>query len=833
MDSFLQDIRYALRTLAAKPGFTAAALLTLALGIGANTAIFSVINGFYLKPLPYPDSEYLVDVHNHYPGVIENAGSSIPDFLDRQARAPALESLALYTFGSYNMAADGRPDRVVGLRATPSLFPTLRVQPVLGRAFTDDDAVIGREKVVVLTHATWQNQFGGDAGVIGREVRFNGEPWTIIGVMPEGFAFPSRNVAMLMPFAFTEDQRGDFERGREFSGSIGRLKPGATIQQLDAQMDAIVLENADRIAAIGGARAQGFADFLRGKNFTGRAQNYHEMLVGELKDTVLILQGVVALVLLIACANVANLMLTRVIARNRELAIRTAIGADRWRLARQLLTEAMVLALGGAALGVLFAVWGIDLIVWLGLDQSANGFDVGIDARVLMFALGLAVLTGAISGLVPVVSLARVNANEVIKEGGRGNTGGKAAAAVRNSLVVVEMAMAVTLLVGAGLLIKSFAKLQDQDPGFQAEGVVTARLTLPANRFADDTARVQFADRMLERLRAIPGVEKVGVTQVLPFTGNGSQSSYNIVGQVVPNGQNGPHGHYRVVDEDYFAAMGIRMLAGRSFDRGLDQPRPLPPRDDQGNIVDVAQQPTIAVVIDKLLADKYFKGKDPIGQKLINGWVGEVVGVVDTVKNGQLQSDVTKETHYWYYRQRPDTGLNLVLRTSLDPDSISQQVRTAILAIDPEQPVFDIQTMDQRVTASLATQKAPMVLLAVFALVAIVLAAIGIYGVLAYAVSQRTPEIGVRMAMGASRTDVFQMVIGQGARLAALGVATGVLSAFALSRLMQSMLFGVEAADPSVFVVVSLVLAAVALFACWMPARRATAVDPLVALRYE
>lgn len=833
MDGFLQDIRYALRTLATRPGFTAAALLTLALGIGANTAIFSVINGFYLKPLPYPEGHRLVDVHNHYPGVIDQAGTSIPDYLDRKERAPALEDLAIYTFGSYNLAADGQPDRVVGLRASPSLFSTLRVQPMLGRAFTDEDAVIGREKVVVLTHGTWQRQFAADPQVIGREVRFNGEPWTIIGVMPEGFAFPNRNIAMLMPFAFTDAQRGDLERGREFSGSIGRLAPGATIEQLDAQMDAIVLENADRIAAIGGSRAQGFADFLRGKNFTGRAQDYHGMLVGGLKDTVLILQGVVALVLLIACANVANLMLTRVIARHRELAIRTAIGADRWRLARQLLTEAMVLALGGATLGVLFAVWGIDLIQWLGLDQSANGFDVGLDGRVLGFALGLAIVTGLVSGLVPVVSLSRVNANDVIKEGGRGNTGGKAAAAVRNSLVVVELAMAVTLLVGAGLLIKSFAKLQDQNPGFDATGVVTARLTLPANRFPDPESRVQFTDRMLDRLRTIAGVEKVGVTQVLPFTGNGSQSSYNIVGQQVPAGQNGPHGHFRVVDEDYFAAMGIELIAGRSFDRGLDQARPLPERDDQGNIIDLERQPTIAVIIDKLLADKHFKGQDPLGQRIINGWVGEVVGVVDTVKNGQLQADVTKETHYWYYRQRPDTGLNLVLRTSLDPETVSRQVREAILAIDPEQPVFDIQTMDQRVAASLTTQKAPMVLLALFALVAITLAAIGIYGVLAYAVSQRTPEIGVRMAMGASRTDVFQLVIGQGARLAAIGVGTGLVAAFALSRLMQSMLFGVEPADPAVFVLVSAVLGAVALIACWLPARRATAVDPLVALRYE
>jgi len=833
VDTFLQDLRYACRALAAKPGFTAAALLTLALGIGANTAIFSVINGFFLRPLPFPDSERLVIVYNTYPkSDLEEAGTSIPDYLDRKQRAAGLEDLAMYTFDSFNLAADGRPERLVGLIATPSLFTTLGVQPALGRAFTDDDAVVGRDKVVVLSHATWQNQFGGEPSVIGREVRFNGQPWTVIGVMPEGFVFASERINLWVPFAFTDAQRSDDERGNEYSSSIGRLKPGATPAQLDEQFTAIVMQNADRVASLG-ERGAGFANWLREGNFTGKSKRYQEYLVGNMKDTLLLLQAAVALVLLIACANVANLMLTRVLARQKELAVRTALGADRWRLARQLLTEALVLAAAGAAAGILIAVWGIELIEWLGIDRSAQGFDVGLDGRVLLFALGVSLLTGLVFGLVPVLSLSRVSPNEVIKEGGRGNTGGRGAAAVRNGLVVLELALAVTLLVGAGLLIKSFAKVNELSPGFQSAGVLTVRLELPDARYPDRPARVAFTDRLLERVRALPGIESAGTVSTLPFSNQGSQSSYNIEGRVVPDGQSEPHGHIRMVDEGYFATLRIPLLKGRSFDPAQDPDRgyrPPPPGTDGLGL----QDGPMAVVIDRLLADKHFKDQDPLGQFILNnGRRGEIVGVVEVVKNGQLQVEPTKETYYWYYRQRPDSTLSLVLRTALPTEAVLKQVRDALVGIDPEQPVFDVKTMDERISESLATRRAPMVLAAVFAAVALVLAAIGIYGVLAYSVSQRIPELGVRMAMGASREQVFKLVLSQGARLTAIGVGGGALAAFGLTRLMQSLLFGVEPADPVVFVAVLVALAAVAMLACFLPARRATRVDPLEALRYE
>lgn len=836
MDSFLQDLRYALRALTAKPGFTAAALLTLALGIGANTAIFSVINGFYLRPLPYPDGDRLVTVYNTYPkSGLEEAGTSIPDYLDRKSRAPALEDLAMYTFDSFNLSADGRPDRLLGLIATPSLFTVLQTQPALGRAFTDDDAVIGREKVVVLTHQTWTTKFNADPQIIGRQIRMNGEPWTVIGVMPERFQFVTDRINFWVPFAFTEIQKTDNERGQEFSQSLGRLKPGATPEQANAQFDAIVLENAARLAGSGDPDAVGFATFLKNGNFTGKARNYHEYLVGNLKETLLLLQAAVALVLLIAAANVANLMLTRVIGRQRELAVRTALGADRWRLARQLLTEALVLALAGAALGVLVAVWGVQLIQWLGLDRADQGFDVALDRSVLLFALGVAGITGLVFGLVPVVATARVNPNEVIKEGSRGSTGGRGAAAVRNTLVVVELALAVTLLVGAGLLIRSFANVSALKPGFEAAGLVTVRVELPDSRYGGQTnrdARVDFADRLLARVRALPGVAGVAFTSTLPFSNQGSQSSYNIEGRVVPDGEPGPHGHIRNVDEDYFKVMKIPVLRGRVFDPAKDPIRVItyPP---EGSNEPFKQDGLQSVVIDRLLAERYFKDQDPLGQVIVNGTRAEIIGVVDVVKNRDLQVEPTKETYYWYYRQRPTQQVNLIVRTTLPPETINKQVREAVLAVDPEQPVFDMKTMDARVAESLATRRAPMVLAVVFAGVALVLAAIGVYGVLAYSVSQRIPELGVRMAMGASRSDVFKLVLGQGARLTVLGVLAGVLAALGATKLMQSLLFGVEAADPVVFVLVSVALAAVALTACFLPARRATRVDPLEALRYE
>jgi predicted permease len=609
------------------------------------------------------------------------------------------------------------------------------------------------------------------------------------------------------------------------------VKPGVTPEQLNEQFTAIVMQNADRVAGQG-ERGAGFARFLRDGNFTGKARDYQDYLIGSMKGTLLLLQAAVALVLLIACANVANLMLTRVLARQKELAVRTALGADRWRLSRQLLTEALVLAVGGAAAGLLVAFWGIELIQWLGLDRSGQGFDVSIDGCTLGFALGLALLTGLTFGLVPVLSLARVHPNEVIKEGGRGNTGGRGAAAVRGALVVVELALAVTLLVGAGLLIKSFAKVNEQSPGFEPAGLISVRIVLPDNRYPDRPARTAFVDRLLERVRALPGVESVGMTDLLPFSNQGSQSSYNIEGRPVPPGEQGPHGHIRTVDEGYFATMRIPVIKGRTFDPAQDPDVNLRFEGTPGNQTSRTDG-DLVMVIDRLLAEKHFPDQDPIGKYILGIGRARIVGVVEVVKNGALHVTPTKETYYYFVRQVGARSANLVIRTTLPTAAVTKMVRDAVVAIDPEQPVFDIKTMDDRIAESLAARRAPMVLAAAFALVALTLAAIGIYGVLAYSVSQRIPELGVRMAMGASRRQVLELVLGQGGRLVAIGIGAGLVAAFALTRLMQSLLFGVEPADPVVFALVAAALGAVAMVACFLPARRATEVEPLEALRYE
>lgn len=822
MATVLHDIKYGARVLISRPGFTLAAILTLALGIGANTAIFSVINAFFLKPLPYPHGERLVDVHNTYPSMgLDDAGTSIPDYLDRRERAEALEDLAIYTFSSFNFAAGGTPERYIGVIASPSLFSVLSTGAILGRTFTAEEAVPGNDKVVVLSHALWRNRFAGSAEVVGTTVRLNGEPYQVVGVMPQGFAFPNRRVDLWVPFAFTEDQKSDNERGREFSTSIGRLKPGATVEQLNAQMDAIVQANAERIATLDGG--QGFADFLRSSNFTGRADSYHEFLVGELRPTMLVLQGVVAFVFLIACANVANLMLTRVLARQKELAVRTAVGAERWCVTRQLILEGVLLGMLGGIAGLGISILGIELISHFGLDRSTQNFEVRLDVAVFAFAFVVSVLAGVLLSLLPVAQFWRLDVNNVIKEGGRGATAGRRATLVRGVLVAMQMALAVTLLIGAGLLGKSFLKMQDETTGFDPDGVVTVRLELPENRYPDDAAQRVFQDRLLERIRALPGVRMAGMTSVLPFSGNNSQGSYRIDGYTPPPGQPNPHGMIRFVDEDFFEVMNIPLLRGRGFDRSLDQPGGQP-----------------VVVIDEFLVNRYFKNTDPIGQRIANGQDADgnplwatVVGVVGNVKHIRLTEEIQKETYYFYYRQRAPGSVNLVLHTGIDPAAISSQVRDAVLAVDPEQPVYDIRTMDQRISASLDTQRAPTVLLAIFAAVAIALAVIGIYGVLSYSVGSRTTELGVRMALGADRGRILRLVLEQGGRLIAVGLGVGTVAAFLLARLLQSMLFGVAPSDPLIYSAVVLVLAAVGILACWLPARRATRVAPMEALHYE
>jgi len=814
----LQDLRYGLRMLRAKPGFTIAAVLTLALGIGANSAIFSVINGLLLQPLPYPGSERLVYVYNTYPKMnLEMAGTSIPDYLDRRGNAAALEDLAMYHNASFNLAEQGAPQRLVGLVATPSLFTTLQVGAQLGRVFGDEAAVTGRDHVVVLSDAVWRNQFGADRGIIGRDVRLNGDSYRVLGVMGPDFAFPDRNVQLWVPFAFTTKQMSDDERGQEFSDSVGRLKAGATIAELDAQMDAIVHANAERIATSGPE----IKKFLASSGFTGRAKSLRDALVGELKPALLLLQAVVAFVLLIACANVANLMLTRISARQKELSLRTALGAGRGRLARQLLVESLLLALAGGVAGLVVAQWCVQLIRLLGLDDAAHGFVVGLDGSVIAFTLALALLTGVLFGLFPVVALWRERAYEVLKEGGRGSGGSRSARATRRVLVIVQMALAVMLLTGAGLLIRSFVRLQEASPGFDTQSVLSVRLDLPQNRYKDTAAIAQFYERALAAVRALPGVSSAGVVSSMPFTNNNSQSSYFIDGREPAAGESVPHGFVQVVDEDFFKAMQIPLLQGRGFSTGDSA--------DAGKVV----------VIDDVLAKKYFgDAAKALGQRIgqedsMKGPWYTIVGVVGTIKRNKLYELTNKETYYFYYRQRPERSSTIALKTDLAPTALIAPLRSALLAIDPEQPIFDIQTMSERIHSSLDDRRTPMLLLGLFAALALALSAIGIYGVLAFSVASRTGELGVRMSIGAQRGDILRLVLADGARLAGLGLGIGLIGSLALSQLIKTQLFGVGAVDPLTLIGVVALLAATAFVACWLPARRASRVDPIEALRHE
>jgi predicted permease len=818
----LQDLRYGLRMLRASPGFTLAAVLTLALGIGANSAIFSVINGLMLRPLPYPDSEQLVSVYNTYPKMnLEYAGTSIPDYLDRRDRAEALADLAMYHGESFNLAEQGTPQRLVGSVATPSLFTTLQVGAQLGRVFGTEAAVIGQDHVVVLSDALWRNQFGADRGVIGRDVRLNGESYRVVGVMGPEFAYPNRNTQLWVPFAFTPKQMSDDERGHEFSDSIGRLKPGATIAQLDAQCDAIVQANVERIAASGSQYAQAVKEGVANSGFTGRVKSLRDALVGELKPELLLLQAVVAFVLLIACANVANLMLTRISARQKELSVRTALGAGRGRLARQLLVESLLLALAGGLAGLVVAQWCVQLISLLGLDQSANNFQIGLDAGVVGFTLVLALVTGVLFGIFPIVALWRERSYEVLKEGGRGSGGSRSARATRRVLVVVQMAMAVALLAGAGLLIRSFMHLQEASPGFNTESVLSVRLDLPQNRYKDDAAVAQFYQRALEAVRALPGVKSAGIVSSMPFTNNNSQGSYHIEGHEPAAGESVPHGFVQVVDEDFFKTMQIPLLQGRGFATADSA--------DAGKVV----------VIDDLLAKKYFgDAAKALGRRISQedgqkGPWSTIVGVVGTIKRNKLYELTNKETYYFYYQQRPDRSSTIALKTDLVPSVLIAPLRAALRSIDAEQPIFDVQTMNERIRTSLDDRRTPMLLLMLFAAVALALSAIGIYGVLAFSVASRTGELGVRMSIGARRSDILKLVLADGMRLSAIGLGSGLVASLVLSQLIKSQLFGIGVVDPVTLLGVIAVLAAAALLACWLPARRAAQLDPTEALRHE
>ena len=806
----MQDIRYALRTLRKQPVFTLVAVLTLTLGIGANTAIFSLLYQTLLKPLPYGHADRLVFVWNTYPLMgLPQASVSIPDYLDRKNQAPAIEDAALFTGRVANLAEEGRPEQLGALAVTPSFLPTLGRQPFLGRGFTEDEAKPGADKFAILSYALWKSRFGADPAIVGRDIRVNAEAYRVVGVLPADLELPSREIAMLVPFGFTPEQMSDSARGNEFSMMIARLRPGATIPLLNAQMKTIVDQTMERLPT----RAQ----FAKLSGFGGYAVSMRDELVGDLRAPLLVLQAGVILVLLIACANVANLLLMRATGRGRELAIRTTLGAGEWRLVRQMLTEGIVLSVIGGVGGLVLGLAGLRGLVAMSAQQLPGATEATLHPAVLLFTLALSIATGLIFGAFPAFLVIRGNTAAHLKDDSSRGTASKGTGIMRASLVVSETALAVILLVGAGLLIKSFARLQAVNPGFSTDNVLTALIGLPAARYPDAAARRTFWTRFVDQARTLPGVSAVGLTSNVPFSGSVSSGSYSIVGYTPGPNETAPHGRQEVVGGDYFRAMQIPLLEGRLF-----------------NDADTGDS-TRVVVVDQYLVNRYFPHESALGHQIQRGGPDSpkltIVGVVGTINSIDLAQPVIKERIYHPVTQVPQARMSIVLKTALDPSRLVTPLRDAALSIDPEQPITSVRTMDQWIARSLATRRAPMVLLALFGGVALVLSAIGIYGVLAFGVAQRVREFGIRQALGANRRSILTLVLTHGLRTIAIGVTVGLVGSFILTRFLQTLLFGVGQHDVSVFLVVPVLLAGVALAACYIPARRATEIDPMVALR--
>ncbi|MDQ3816656.1 MAG: ABC transporter permease [Acidobacteriota bacterium] len=811
MRSLLQDLRYGVRMLLKSPGFTLVAVIALALGIGANSAIFSVVNAVLLRPLPYKEPDRLVVVWETNPQLLDDYlkthnEAAIANFYDWQSQSHVFENLAAFRWRNFNLTEGDNPEQGVGNSVTPNMFATLGVKPFLGRDFLPEEGVVGKENEVILSYGLWQRRFGSDPGIVNKKISVNSQPYTVVGVMPQAFEFPRAMSEMWTPLAPADAQKTN--RTAHFLYTRARLKPGVTIEQAQAEMDTISARLREQYPDTNNQRGV-------------RLASLQQEDVAQIRPALLILLAAVGFVLLIACANVANLMLARAASRQKEMAIRTALGAGRFRIIRQLLTESVLLSVLGGVCGLLLALWGVDLLIASMPREYALGVPgwnkISLDYRVLVFTFAVSVLTGVLFGLFPAWQATKSDLNESLKEGGR-TSAGTGRKRYRNALIVSEVTLALVLLVGAGLMMRSILRLMDVNPGFDPQNLVTLQLTLPSSHYSKSEQVTNFYQELTQRLRSLPGVEAAASIDMMPMGGSGGTTTFLVEGRPAPPQGQYPEANGRTSSPGYFQTMRIPILKGRDF-----------------NEHDTKDAPPV-VVINDTFARKYFPGEDPIGKRLLDPQnrvpPSEIIGVVGDIKHWGLD-DKAEEYIYTSSNQTPDNSMFLIVRTATDPASMTAVIRKEVQQMDKELPVYNIKPMSQRIVESTASRRLVMFLLGIFAVVALVLASVGIYGVMAYTVTQRTHEIGVRMALGAKRGDILRLVVKQGMLLVAAGVLLGLLVSFAVTRFMAGLLFGVGPSDPATLLGVSLILALIALLACLIPARRAMKVDPMVALRYE
>ena len=812
MQNLLQDLRYGLRTLLKHRSFTFIAVFTLALGIGANTAMFSVVNAVLLRPLPYNDPARLVTIWEESPdrGMYQMPVSfaNLRDWVDQNQ---TFEQISAYTFTNLNLTGAGEPARLLTIRSSANLFSLVGATPFLGRAFLPGEDNEGAARVVILGHTLWRSRFNSDPGIVGKSLTLNNQNYTVVGVMPASFQFPvgfgymgkvvNDPIELYVPLAPTA---GESRRGNYSFFAIGRLKSGISIDHARAEMTAIERRLEQQ--------------YPEGNTGIGISLvPTQEQTVKEIRPALLVLLGAVVFMLLIACANIANLLLARAAARKKEIAIRTALGSNRLRILRLLLTESLMLSLAGGCLGLLLAYWGTDILLALAPDNIPRLNEVGVDARVFGFTLAISLITGLLFGLVPAIHAVKPNLNEGLKEGSKGSMGSAAGKRTRNILVAVEVALSLVLLIGAGLMIKSFVRLQQTNLGFNPDQVLTVNLTLSKSRYPEDRQQAAFFQQALERIQSLTGVQSAGATTALPLTLSLSGSDFRIEGRPEPEAGKEMIINASSVSPSYFSTLGISLMKGRDFSDRDNSDAPL------------------AAIINNDLARIYFPGEDPIAKRITfddgESWISIVGMVADTKRVGLDTS--TKPEVYFPYLQVPSPSMTLVVRTATEPLSLVGAVKNQIQMVDKDLPLGESKTMQQVLSESKSGRRFNLVLLTVFATVALILAMVGIYGVMSYAVTQRTHEIGIRVAIGAQSRDVFRMVVGEGMILAMIGIGFGLVGAFALTRLMTTMLFGVEPTDPATFITIAALLIGVTLVACYIPGRKATKVDPLVALRYE